>query len=374
MSARCECGRRRHDGVSSVYAVLPGDVDDVTMPSGGNAYDRLVCHGLAATGRPVHEIAIPGTWPQPDAAARVELARSLAVLPDGAIVLLDGLVACGIPEVVVPQARRLRLAVLVHLPLGDETGLAPALAADLDTRERETLRAASAVVATSPWAARRLIDHHGLAAGRVHVVTPGTDAAPLAPGADGASRLLCVASVTPRKGQDLLVEALAAVADLPWSCVCVGPLRRDPAYVARLRKLIRQHDLGDRVRLAGPQTGERLATTYAAADLVVLPSRAETYGMVVTEALARGIPVLATAVDGVPETLGHAPNGDVPGILVPPGDPAALAAALRRWFGDDELRRRLRISARHRRGMLKGWGETSRRMAAVLELLPRESG
>lgn len=356
------------------YVVLPGDVDDVTVPSGGNAYDRRVCHGLADMGRPVREVALAGSWPRPDNAARAELTRALAALPDGTPVLLDGLVACGVPDVVVPQARRLRIAVLVHLPLGDEKGLPPALAAELDTRERETLHAASMVVTTSRWAARRLIDHHGLPASQVHVVPPGTDPAPLASGSDGASRLLCVASVTVRKGQDLLIEALAAVADLPWSCECAGPLSRDPLHVARLRQLIGRYGLRDRVCLTGPKTPERLGTTYATADLVVLPSRAETYGMVVTEALAHGIPVLATAAGGIPEALGRAPNPDsgVPGILVPPDDATALAEALRRWLREPELRRRLRSSARHRRDVLNDWQETSRRMGAVLEQLQGE--
>ncbi|WP_127356570.1 glycosyltransferase family 4 protein [Actinacidiphila soli] len=359
--------------VASVHVVVPGDVDDVTAPSGGNVFDRRVKECLAAAGRPVREIAVPGTWPRPDAFARGRLARSLAALPDGAVVLLDGLVACGVPDIVVPQAPRLRLAVLVHLPLGDETGLTPALAAELDALERETLRGVSLVVATSPWAARRLAEHHGLSADRVHVVTPGTDPAPLAPGTDGASRLLCVASVTPRKGQDRLVEALATLADLPWSCVCVGPLGHDPEYVARLRELIAQHGLGERVRLAGPLTGQPLETAYAAADLLVLPSRAETYGMVVTEALMRGIPVLATATGGVPDALGKAPDGSLPGMLVPPQEPphenAALAEALRRWLDDGGRRRRLRTSARQRRDTLQGWDEASRRMDAVLDLL-----
>ncbi|MFE2429906.1 glycosyltransferase family 4 protein [Streptomyces sp. NPDC059373] len=359
--------------VASVHVVVPGDVDDVTAPSGGNVFDRRVNEGLAAAGRPVREIAVPGAWPRPDAFARGRLSRSLAALPDGAVVLLDGLVACGVPDIVVPQARRLRVAVLVHLPLGDETGLTPALATELDALERETLRGVGLVVATSPWAARRLAEHHGLPADRVHVVTPGTDPAPLAPGTDGASRLLCVASVTPRKGQDRLVEALAAVADLPWSCVCVGPLGRDPEYVARLRELIAQHGLGDRVRLAGPLTGEPLETAYAAADLLVLPSRAETYGMVVTEALMRGIPVLATATGGVPDALGRAPDGSLPGVLVPAQEPphenAALAEALRGWLEDGGLRHRLRTSARQRRDTLQGWDEVSQRMDAVLDLL-----
>jgi glycosyltransferase involved in cell wall biosynthesis len=358
--------------IRSVHVIMTGDVDDMTVPSGGNSYDRRVCQGLAAAGWLVHEAVVPGSWPQPDAIARAELARSLAEIPDGASVLLDGLVACGVPEVVVPQACRLRLAVLVHLPLADEAGLAPAVAVDLDARERETLHAALAVVVTSPWAARRLIGHHGLVASRVHVVTPGTHPAPLAPGTDHTSRLLCVAAVTPHKGQDLLVSALAELTDLSWSCVCVGSLRRNPGYVAQVRQLIGQSALGDRVRLVGPKTGEQLAATYATADLVVLASRAETYGMVITEALARGIPVLATAAGAVPETLGHAPDGSVPGLLVPPGDPTALAGGLRRWLGEHDLRSRLKASAVHRRSMLEGWGETSRTLAGVLERLRQE--
>ncbi len=345
--------------------VLPGDVDDATAPSGGNTYDRHTCRALSAAGRPVRDVAVPGDWPLPDDGARDRLARTLIDLPDDAVVLLDGLVACGVPEVVVPEARRLRLVVLVHLPLADETGLPSALAAELDSRERETLRAAGAVVATSAWTARRLVRHHGLIAERVHAVPPGVDPAPLSLGTDGRSRLVCVAAVTPRKGQNLLVEALADVADLPWTCDLIGPVRRDPAYVERVRELIERCGLGGRVTLAGPRTGKELDAGYAAADLVVLPSLAETYGMVVTEALARGIPVLATAVDGLPEALGRAPDGTVPGILVPPGDSTALAGALRRWSAGPVLRRKLRSSARLRRGALDGWDTTARRWLDV---------
>jgi glycosyltransferase involved in cell wall biosynthesis len=351
--------------IGELNFVVPGDVADPAVPSGGNVYDRRAGRALAAAGRPVRQIPVPGGWPRPDAAARARLAGVLAGLPDGAAVLLDGVVACGVPEIVGPQADRLRLAVLVHLPLADETGLAPADAADLDARERATLHAASAVVATSGWTARRLTEHHGVAADRVHVAPPGTDPAPLAPGTDGRSRLICVASVTPRKGLDLLADALAEVADLPWTCECVGPVRRDPGYADRLRGLIARRGLGDRITLTGPLSGARLAARYAAADLAVLPSRAEPYGMVVTEALARGIPVLATAVDGVPDTLGRAPDGGVPGLLVPPGDASALAGALRCWLADPVLRRRLRAAARLRRGTLSGWDTTAQRLSVV---------
>ncbi|MFE9764008.1 glycosyltransferase family 4 protein [Streptomyces sp. NPDC005808] len=358
--------------LSSVHFVMPGGVDDPAAPSGGNAYDRRLCLDLPGFGWQVHRHAVAGEWPRPGSAARTELARTLSELPDGTTVLLDGLVACGVPEIIVPEAQRLSFTVLVHLPLADETGLAPALAAELDAKERTTLRAVSAVVATSEWAVRRLVAHHGLAPERVHVAEPGADIAPLASGTDGVSRLLCVAAVTPRKGQHRLVEALATVTDLPWSCVLVGGLAQDPAYVARIRALIEQYGLGSRLHLVGPQAGAELDASYAAADLMVLTSYAETYGMAVTEALARGIPVLATDVGGLPEAVGRAPDGGVPGILVPPEDPAALATELRGWFGEADVRRRLKAAARGRRAALNGWATTARTLAGVLARLPRE--
>src|SRR5690606_361675 len=176
----------RNDGIipmslRMVHFVMPGGVDDPSAPSGGNAYDRRVCLDLPGFGWGVHKHAVAGSWPRPDSAARAHLARTLRQLPDGSAVLLDGLVACGVPDIVVPEAERLRLAVLVHLPLGDETGLEPAMAAELDARERTVLRAVDAVVATSDWAVRRLVSHHGLDPERVHVAAPGADIAPHGP-------------------------------------------------------------------------------------------------------------------------------------------------------------------------------------------------
>jgi glycosyltransferase involved in cell wall biosynthesis len=361
-------------GPRSVHVVVPGDIDDGAVPSGGNVYDRRICRGLPAHGWSVHEYSVAGAWPRPDGAARASLARTLAALPDGAVVLLDGLVACGVPEVVVPHAGRLELVVLVHLPLGDEVMPVPASAAELAALERRTLQAASAVVTTSPWAARRLVARHGLGAARVHVATPGVEPAPLAPGTDGATRLLCVGAVTATKGQDLLVEALALAADLKWRCDLVGPLRRDPAHVAAVRHGIERHGLGGRLRLTGPRTGGQLAAAYSAADLLVLPSRTESYGMVVTEALARGIPVLAAAVGGVPDALGTDPEGRVPGIVVPAADVSALAAALRRWLREPALRQELRQAARVQRGRLDGWEATLRCLTGVLDQLPGTPG
>jgi glycosyltransferase involved in cell wall biosynthesis len=360
---------RRHDHEAAlrserearIHVVLPNDIDDPATPSGGNTYDRRICRGLAASGWSVYEHAVHGAWPRPGATERAELARVLHAVPDNALVLLDGLVASAVPDVLVPQAGRLRLVVLVHMPLGDDI-------------EGEALAAASAVVTTSAWTRQRLLDLYALPADRVHAAPPGVDPAGPAPGSDEGTQLLCVAAVAPHKGHDLLTEALAKAAELPWSCLCVGPLTGDPDFVDRLRQRIEAYGLAARLRLVGPRTGDQLHVAYAAADLLVLPSRGETYGMVVTEALARGIPVLATAANGLPEALGRAPDGSLPGLLVEPDDPAALANALRRWLCDADLRQQLRRSARSRRIMLSGWEVTTGLISKVLDGVPAIGG
>ncbi|MFL1376478.1 glycosyltransferase family 4 protein [Nocardiopsis protaetiae] len=333
-------------------------VPEPAAPSGGHTYDLRLAKALG-----LDRVEVPGAWPRPGARDMAGLEGLLAGLPDGSAVLLDGLVACGAPEAVLPQAGRLRVVVLVHLPLADETGLGPAAAAELELRERAVLRGAAAVIATGEAAARDLAARHGL--DRVDVAPPGVDPAPEAGPGDG-TRLLCVASPTPRKGHDLLFTALDRVRDLPWTCVCPGPpARGGDAWETLVQRGARI--LGERVELPGPLTGAALDTAYATADLLVLPTRAETYGMVVTEALARAVPVLATDVGGVPEALGLDPEGGRPGLLVPPNDPGALARALRRWLTDPPLRERLRRSARRRRTTLTGWEETAHSVSAVLD-------
>jgi glycosyltransferase involved in cell wall biosynthesis len=314
----------------------------------------------------VHPVTVAGAWPAPAAPDRARLGAALAAVPDGDVVLLDGLVAGGSPEILLPETDRLRLAVLVHLPLGDETGPAPHEAARREQAEGQVLRGVAGVVATSDAVARRLVDRHGLDARRVHVARPGVDAAAVTAATEAGSRLVCVASVTPRKGHLLLLEALATLRELDWTLVCAGPLDRDPAHTDAVRRAAADAGIGDRVDLAGPLAGERLEALWRRCDLHVLASHREPYGMVVTEALARGVPVVASAVDGVPEALGRTPDG-VPGIAVPPDDVPALAAALRGWLTDPALRRRLRTAALARRATLRGWDETVAALAAALD-------
>lgn len=330
--------------MNAVHFVVPEGIADPARPSGGNTYDRRIAHGLAALGWEVHVH---------EASSHDALAAALGRIPDGALVLLDGLIASPAPDVLVPEADRVRLIALVHMPFIDE-------------REGAVLSAATSIVTTSAWARQVLLDVYSLPSDRVHVAEPGVDRAELAPGTATAGALLSVAAVIPGKGHDVLVDALAPLADLRWRCLCVGNLERDPRFVARVRRRAADCGVDRRLRFPGPQTGADLARSYAAADLLVLPSRAETYGIVVAEALARGLPVVAADVGGVPEALGHGADGTRPGLLVPPEDPAALRDALRSWLEDADLRERLRRAARERRASLGGWTKTTSAVADAL--------
>ena len=350
--------------MTEAHVIVPEGIDDPGRPSGGNTYDRQVCRGLAELGWSVHEHAVAGAWPRAGAAEHGALARALRRIPDGAVVLLDGLVACAAPAVLVGQASRVRQVVLVHMPLGHRPPCDEAHA--IRSRERDVLLSAVAVVTTSAWTRDRLAELYALPLGRVHVAEPGVDAAAIGPGTEAGDALLCVAAVTPDKGHDVMLDALVTATDLSWRLACVGSLDRDPAFADGVQRRARDSGLHDRVHFLGPRTGDDLDRAYTAADLLVLASHAETYGMVVTEALARGVPVLVADVGGVADAMGHGDDGTRPGLLVPPGDPVALGAALRAWLGDAALRGRLRRAARERRASLHGWSATTSVLAGVL--------
>lgn len=228
------------------------------------------------------------------------------------------------------------------------------------------MRGVAHVVTTSRWTRRWLLDAYGLDPSQVTVAVPGVEPASLVAGDPAGRRLLCVGAVIPAKGQDVLVEALARLTDPGWGCDLVGSLERDPGFVDHLRGRVIELGIADRVRFRGALVGTALDAAYARADLFVTASRGETYGMVVTEALAHGIPVLATRVGGLPEALGHTPAGQRPGVLVPPEDPAALAGSIEQWLGDPRLRRQLRHKAAERRPLLPSWSTASTEVARVL--------
>ena len=352
-----------------VHVVVPEGFDDPGQPTGGNIYDRRVCAGLAEAGWEVVVATVAAAWPVPGPGARADLARVVSAIPDGETVLIDGLIASPAAAQLLPHIARIRITVLLHMPLA--TALDAPHDASTEHSERSVLRAAAGVAVTSEWTRRQVLTRYSVPASRVHVARPGVDrvAAQARPAGDcggAGGNLICVGVLGRHKGQDLLVEALAGLADRDWHCLLAGPLDRDPEFTGQLRARIASLGYGDRVRLSGVLTGAALSHAYATADLLVAPSRAETYGMTVTEALAHGLPVVAAAVGGLPEALGATADGTRPGQLVPPGDPAALAAALGDWLGDERHRLRLRAAARARRSALCGWEQTTQAVANAL--------
>lgn len=354
-------GRLADVNAPSLEFLVPGDLQAAT---GGYGYDRRIIEGLAHLGWRVNVRALNDSFPFPTAAALDEAAAVFSRVPDGALVMVDGLALGAMPDVAARHAGRVRIVALVHHPLAAETGLSQEVVARLEQTERASLQSARHVFVTSEATAEALGPYQ-VDRSRITVVVPGTDEAPTAPGGrDGTTRLLCVATLTPRKGHDLLIEALAPLASLHWTLTCVGSLTRGAETAAALRQLIGRHGLAEKVVLAGELTGNALESAYQSADLFVLPTRHEGYGMVVAEALARGIPVISTRTGAIPQLVGSSA-----GLLVAPGDGAALNDALRRVLGDSALLASLREGAQVARHMLPRWPESCAKMARVLERL-----
>jgi glycosyltransferase involved in cell wall biosynthesis len=311
----------------------------------------------------VRVTTVAAAWPGPGPGARADLARIVSAIPDGETVLIDGLIASPTAAQLLPHTGRIRMTVLLHMPLA--TVLDAHHDASAERSERVVLRAATSVVVTSEWTRQQVLTRYAIPAHRVHVARPGVDQV-AAPARPVRGRLICVGVLGRHKGQDLLVEALADLADRDWHCVLAGSPDRDPDFVEQLQTRITRLGYGHRVRLSGVLTGAALSHAYTTADLLVAPSRSETYGMTVTEALAHGLPVIAAAAGGLPEALGSTADGTRPGQLIPPGDPAALATALGDWLGDERHRHRLRAAARQRRSTLRGWEQTTQEIANAL--------
>jgi glycosyltransferase involved in cell wall biosynthesis len=344
--------------VTDIHFVIPGDLDTLT---GGYIYARRMIAELRAAGHRVSVHRLSDSFPLPTPDALAQAADTLEGLETGAMVVIDGLAFGAMPEIVHRASARLRLIALVHHALADETGLDPLTRDRLFRDERAALAAAHRVIVTSPVTARDLA-RYDVPAERIGVVLPGTDPAPLAIGSPGPERrLLCIATLTPRKGHAVLVRALAKVPELPWRLLCAGSETRDPETAATVRALIAELGLERRIDLVGEAVGERLDALYHGADLFVLASHLEGYGMALAEALARGLPIVSTTGGAIPETV----PADA-GLLVPPGDADAFAAALRRVFEEKGLWARLAAGARRAREALPTWPETARRFAAEI--------
>jgi glycosyltransferase involved in cell wall biosynthesis len=345
-------------GQRACHFLLPGDWH---TPTGGYTYDRRLALALSDAGWTVAPLVVEGAWPWPDGADIEAASARIAALPDGALVVADGLAFGSLAAAVRPHAERLRWVALVHHPLHLETGLDEADIARLLAGETEALQLARQIVVTGRSTVRD-VAAMGVPPARIAVVEPGTDPAlpQSKPHAQGPVQLLCVATLTPRKGHAVLLQALAGLLHWPWVLHLVGSTERDPGTAARL--LAMAIPLGERVVWHGEMPGAALHAHYAAADVFVLPSLYEGYGMVVAEAVAHGLPVVTTDGGALAHTLPPAA-----GLQVSAGDVQALQAALERVLTDTALRERLAAGARAAAATLPTWPQQAALFAAVLE-------
>lgn len=355
-----------------IRLLVPGNI---RHHSGGNAYNARLVRGLNNLGVDVEVVAVEGSWPEPSAKERRRLGSLLGAWepepgegPD--VVIVDGLVAVGAPDELENAATARRATwILAHMVVPEASG-APAI-----HKEARSLRAASGVIATSSSTAEALAERHGLR--RVYVALPGVDTAPIAAGSE-PPRFIVVAALLPNKDQLLTLESLALIKDLEWTAALVGSDQADPDYAAKVRAAVAHYGLERQVDLVGELTGDALEAAWNAADLSILVSQAEAFGMVVTESLARGIPVVVREGTGAVEALAlaalEADDGGprLPGAAVPlaVGDrdsPQRLARVLRHWLEDAPAREGWRAAALEARKRLPGWDQTAATVLAALD-------
>jgi glycosyltransferase involved in cell wall biosynthesis len=338
--------------------VVPGRLETRT---GGSIYDRRMADGLRRQGWSVEIIELDEAFPFPAAGGLERAAEAFASIREGAVALVDGLVLGAMPDIIERAARRLRLVALVHLPIGADLGIPSEAAHTLADGERRALSVASLIVVTGT-AALPMLARYSLPDGRAVVIEPGADRAALSRGSKrDAIELLSVATLNPVKGHVILLQALARLTGFTWHLTCGGSLTRHPATVDHVRATMRALRLEDRVSLAGELDEPALAAAYDTSDVFVLATLRETYGMAVAEALAHGLPVVATGTGAIPDLVGeHA------GIVVPPGDVEALADALRQVICDSTCRARLAAGARKAREGLRNWDQAAAHLSAAL--------
>ncbi len=334
------------------HLIVPGDPDTLT---GGSIYDRLMAVQLRKLGWDVTVTGLEGRFPDADRTAVRAVQNCLSSIADGSLVVVDGLALGAVPELAAQHACRLKLIGLVHHPLGDETGLSDDRQQAYHVREVAALSVTRGIVVTSGFTARRLCQL-GVDAQCIRVAIPSVDPAPLATGCNGAGRhMLCVATVTPRKRHDVLLRALGRLRQADWTLTCIGDIERSKTWSRKIFEILKEEGIAEKVNFRGGLSDRDLSMAYDGADLFVLASEYEGYGMVLTEALARGLPVVATTGGAIAETV---PSRA--GVLVPPGDSAALSEALSGLLGDAVRFEEVKAGAVAVRGGLQNWASAGK--------------
>ncbi|PZW45886.1 glycosyl transferase family 1 [Humitalea rosea] len=341
-----------------IALLVPGPFDAI---SGGYVYDRRIVAGLRADGREVAVIELAGHHPLPDAAAEDFARATLAAIPAGTRIVVDGLGLPAFAPVVEDLVARGAVG-LIHHPTALETGFAEADRAALKAREQAIFPRLAGLITTSRLTASRLPDEFAVDPARVTIVEPGTDPAPRSTGSGGPGcAILSIGTLVPRKGHDVLLRALGRLTDLDWSLTIVGA-PRDTAHADGLVALAEELGLTKRVTFAGEVDEVGIEALYAKADLFALATHWEGYGMVAAEALARGLPLAITAGGAIADlaTQGTA-------IVAPVGDADSLSRGMRRAILDPLLRANMAKAAWTAGQGLPRWSDRAALFAAALD-------
>lgn len=344
----------------AVFAI-PGDKDQRT---GGFIYEATVLRVLNEIGVPTHHLQLPESFPNPSRDDMATALRLLSAVPSDQPIILDGLVfgaidPVGLSDVTAP------IIAMIHHPLGLETGLAPDRAAYLKANEAAALEHADHVIVPSPHTAQILTQAFGADPKRISIAPPGFERPNVKKTPSTPPLILSVGLLAERKGHDILLDALSDLSELEWQAVIVGKTH-DDAYAQSLYRQSAQLGLSDRVRFAGELDAYSLETLFGRAAIFALATRYEGYGMVLSEAMLFGLPIISCAAGAVPETVGDA------GILVPPDDRTEFANALRHMLEDPKARQVYAERSKARALNLPRWIDTARIFETVVQRLRRE--
>lgn len=354
-----------NDGMQQLIFVYPGDLN---APTGGYAYDRRIIRGLEGLGWQIQLIGLGDGYPFPSPPQLDDAKERLFSLTPGVPMVVDGLALGALPSLAAGIAERHPLIALVHHPLAFEFGLSDSQIALLKQSETQALHYASKVIANSSATARDLNYHYSVPLNKIDVVLPGTDRiVSLESKKQGNSggpnevHLLSVGSIIPRKGFHHLIEALAPLTDLPWTLSIAGDTSRHASAYEGLLADINRFHLEGRVKVLGAVSNEELESLYAQADVFVLASLFEGYGMVYAEAMAYGLPIIATTGGAIPDTVPLEA-----GLLLRPGDVPALSHAIQTLINDPSYRARLASGALYAAEQQPTWEQAVQRFASAL--------